>query len=290
MKKILYLPVLFLALQGWSCGVVQSVAVNSTSGILTYGMAAIFEEPDLTIAEQSIPANLKLAEALYKAKDSDDDALGTMLCQGYTGYALGFVEDTDPERAKAIYTRARNYGLKVLRKNKKFDAAFDQDNAAFAEAVNTFTKDDVPTIFWVANSWGNLVNLSMSDPEIISDLSKVNALMDFVMRTDEKFFYGSSHLYFGTILATMPKVLGGKPELAKQHFEKCFAIGDKKFLLPYVYMAKSYAVQVQDKELYLSLLKTVEDAPADILPEQQLVNAIAKRKAKAMAARVDELF
>jgi hypothetical protein len=290
MKKIFYVPVLCLALQGWSCGVVQTVAVNSTSGILTYGMAALFEESDLTIAEQAIPGNLKLVEALYKAKDGDDDRLATMLAQGYTGYALGFVEDTDPERAKAIYIRARDYGLKVLRKNKKFDAAFTQDIAAFQDGVNTFSKDDVPTIFWTANAWGNLVNLGMADPEIVGDLSKVNALMDFVLRTDEQFFYGSAHLYFGTILATMPKVLGGKPERAKAHFDTCFAIGEKKMLLPYFYMAKSYAVQVQDKELFLSLLKSVEDAPIDILPEQRLVNAIAKRKAKALAARADDLF
>ncbi len=290
MKKIFYFPALFLALHGWSCGVVQSVAVNSTSGILTYGMAALFEESDLTLAEQAIPGNLKLVEALYRAKDGDDDKLGTMLAQGYTGYALGFVEDTDPERAKTIYIRARDYGLKVLRKNKKFNAVFDEDAATFAQGVETFSKDDVPTIFWTANAWGNLINLGINDPELVGDLPKVNALMDFVLRHDETFFYGSAHLYFGTILATVPKVLGGRPDLAKVHFDKCFAIGDHKMLLPYIYMAKSYAVQVQDKELYLSLLKAVEDAPIDILPEQRLVNAIAKRKAKAMAARADDLF
>lgn len=290
MKKTLFLPVLFLALQGWSCGVVQNVAVNSTSGILTYGMSAIFEEPDLTVAEAAIPGNLKLVEALYRAKDGDDDQLGTMLAQGYTGYALAFVEDQDPERAKALYTRARDYGLKVLRKNKKFNAAFDQDAETFKAAVSTFSKDDVPTIFWTANAWGSLVNLGMADPEIVGDLSKVNALMDFVLRTDEQFYYGSAHLYFGTILATIPKVLGGRPDSAKVHFDQCFAIGKGKMLLPYVYMAKSYAVQVQDKELFLSLLKKVEDAPADILPEQMLVNAVAKRKAKALMAHVDELF
>lgn len=290
MKNILYLLLLVAAVQGWSCSLVQSVAVNSTTGILTYGMSALFEESDLVIAEQAIPANLKLVEALYRAKNGDDDQLGTMLAQGYTGYALGFVEDTDPERAKAIYTRARDYGLKVLRKNKEFDAAFDQDNADFQEGVDALSADDVPTIFWTANAWGNLVNLGMADPEIVGDLSKVNALMDFVLRHDEKFFYGSAHLYFGTILATMPKVLGGKPELAKTHFDTCFAIGGNKMLLPYFYMAKSYAVQVQDKELFLSLLKTVEDAPIDILPEQRLVNAIAKRKAKVLLTRVEELF
>ncbi|MGE5313435.1 MAG: TRAP transporter TatT component family protein [Acidobacteriota bacterium] len=290
MKRILYLPVLFLALQGWSCGVVQNVAVNSTSGILTYGMAALFEEPDLTVAEQAIPGNLKLVEALYRAKDGDDDKLGTMLVQGYTGYALSFVEDTDPERAKALYKRARDYGLKVLRKNKKFDAAFDQDAETFRTAVQSFTKDDVETIFWTANAWGSLVNLGMNDPELIGDLSKVNALMEFVIANDEGFYYGSAHMYFGTIFATIPRALGGKPELAKEHFEKCFKLGNNKLLLPYVFMAKSYAVQVQDKELFLSLLKTVEEAPDDILPEQMLVNAVAKRKARALAARADELF
>lgn len=55
-------------------------------------------------------------------------------------------------------------------------------------------------------------------------------------------------------------------------------------------MAQSYAVQVQDKSLFESSLKTVEDASIDILPEQRLVNAIAKEKAKALLAKENDLF
>ena len=66
----------------------------------------------------------------------------------------GFVEDVDVERAKVLYARARDYGLRSLKKNKQFAQAFDQDQAAFKKSLEQFGKDDVPMIFWTANAWG----------------------------------------------------------------------------------------------------------------------------------------
>ena len=289
MKKILPAVIVVLGISNWSCGLLQNVAVKSTTGILDEGMIAVFEESDLQLAEQAIASDVKLLEALHRS-DPDNDHLLVMLTQAYAGYALGFVEDKDPERAKMFYARARDYGLQVLRKNKKFDASFDEDPATYVQGVEAFSTDDVPAIFWTANAWGSLINLSIDDPAVVADLRKVSALMDFVLRHDERFFYGGAHLFFGTILATTPKVLGGNPDKSKEHFERCLAIGERKLLLPYVFYAKSYAVQVQDKALFESLLKAVDDASIDILPEQRLVNAIAKRKAKALLEKVSELF
>jgi hypothetical protein len=249
----------------------------------------VYEESDLQLAEQSIASNLKLLEALHKS-DPGNDQLVLLLSQGYTGYTLGFVEDKDPDRAKMFYRRARDYGLSVLKKNRKFADNFEEDPASFKKSVETFSDEDVPIIFWTANAWGNLINISVADPSVLADLYKVNALMEFVLQHNEKYFYGSAHLYFGMILATTPKVLGGNPEKAKEHFEKCLRIGDRKLLLPFVYYAKSYAVQVQDQTLFESLLKTVDDASIDILPEQRLVNAIAKQKAKLLREKMSELF
>jgi len=290
MKK--YFPaVLFVfGLQSWSCGILQTVAVNSTTGIVDFGLGAIFEESDLLLAEQSIPANITLLEALYRAKDRNDDHLALLLTQAYTGYTLGFVEDTNPERATSLYKRAREYGLGVLRKNERFAAAFDDDPEQFKAGVATFSKDDVPIIFWTANAWGNLVKLNIADPTVLGDLHKVNALMEFVLRNDDRFYYGSAHLYFGMMLATTPKSLGGKPDSAKVHFDKCLSIGEGRFLLPFVFMAQSYAVQVQDRTLFESSLNIVEGASIDILPEERLVNAIAKRKARALLAKKEDLF
>ena len=289
-KSISLIVLLFTASLHWSCGVVNTVAVNATTNIVDYGLEAIFEESDLDFAEKAIPGNLTLLEALYRAKEKDDDHLAFLLTEGYTGYTLGFVEDVDVERAKVLYARARDYGLRSLKKNKQFAAAFDLDQAAFKKSLEQFSKKDVPMIFWTANAWGNLINVSISDPSVLGDLPKVNAMMEFVLKNDEQYFYGSAHLYFAAILATTPKNLGGKPDSAKYHFEKCFEIGQNKFVLPHLYMAKSYCVQVQDRALFDRLITTIEEAPLDSLPEQRLVNAIAKRKAKILAQKADELF
>jgi hypothetical protein len=290
MKHLLSLSLLIFSFFSLSCGVVNTVAVNATTNIVDYGLEAIFEESDLDFAEKAIPGNLTLIEALYRAKDKDDDHLAFLLVQGYSGYTLGFVEDVDVERAKVLYARARDYGLKSLKKNKQFEEAFDQDQAAFKKSLEQFDNEDVPMIFWTANAWGNLINVSISDPEVLGDLPKVNAMMEFVLKHNEGYFYGSAHLYFATILATTPKNLGGKPDSARYHFEKCFEIGKNLFVLPHLYMAKSYCVQMQDKELFQKLLTTIEEASLDSLPEQRLVNAIAKKKARKLSEKIDELF
>ncbi len=292
MRKTAVVAAFLLSFQSWSCGIFQAIAVKSTTGILDKGMEAVFEESDLGLAEQAIASDLKLLEALHKS-DPGNDHLLLMLTQGYTGYALGFVEDDSAngiERAKMFYARARDYGLEVLRKNKAFNVAFDENPAAFTKSLESFSDDDVPIIFWTANAWGNLINLSLDDPAVLVDLYKVNAMMEFVLHHDEQYYFGSAHLYFGMILATTPKVLGGNPEKAKEHFERCLEISKNKFLLAYVYYARSYAVQVQNQQLFESLLKKVEDAPIDILPEQRLVNAVAKKKARLLLAQESELF
>lgn len=284
-------PVIVFSLFNWSCGIVNTIAVNATADIVDYGLGSVFEESDLDFAEKAIPGNMVLLEALYRAKEKDDEHLAYLLTQGYTGYTLGFVEDVDPERAKLLYTRARNYGLRALSlKNEYFQKALDEDAAALKSSLKRFSKKDVPLIFWTANAWGNLVNVSIADPAVLVDLPKVNAMMEFVLQHDESYFYGSAHLYFATILATVPKNLGGKPDSARYHFERCFELSRNKFLLPFVYMAKSYCVQVQDRELFIKLLTTVEETSLEALPEQRLVNAIAKRKAKKLSERVDDLF
>jgi hypothetical protein len=57
-----------------------------------------------------------------------------------------------------------------------------------------------------------------------------------------------------------------------------------------VYYARTYAVQMQDQELFESLLAKVDEASPDILPEARLPNMIAKRKAKLLRDKINELF
>jgi hypothetical protein len=115
-------------------------------------------------------------------------------------------------------------------------------------------------------------------------------MMEFVLQHDPAYYYAGAHLYFGSIHGSIPVVMGGKPDVAKHHFEQCLALTEGKFLLAHVYYAKTYAVQVQERELFDALLKTVEAAPLDLLPEARLANAVAKRKAAQLRAQEHELF
>jgi len=286
-KFITTTPLIFSLLLS-SCSI-QKLAVKSTSGILVNGMAAINEESDLTLAEQSIPSNLKLLEALIKS-DPKNKKLLLMVAEGYTGYALGFVEDNDPNRASQFYLRAKNYALTILKRNEAFNIALDQDLSQYENALKSFKKDDVPALFWATNSWGSYVNLNKTDVNALADLAKIELTMKRALELDETFYFGGPHLFLGTILASKPRMLGGNPEKAKEHFDTCLRINENKFLMAKLLYAKTYTVQVQNRKLFKTLLNEIINAPIDLLPEQRLANEIAKKKAKILLEKEDDLF
>lgn len=284
MKK---LPLLLAALLLQGC--IQTMAIRTMGGIMDFGLEAFNEESDLKLAESALGSNLKLVEALIKG-DPENKKLLLMASQGFNAYALAFAEDDSVERARVFYLRGREYGMRVLMQNAVFKGAMDRDFTTFQSALKTFSKDDVPALFWTAFGWGSYINITRSDIGAIADLPKVLAMMEYVRQLDATFYYGGPYLILGSIEGSMPKVLGGRPERAKEYFDRAAELTGGKFLLTYVYYAKTYAVQTQDQELFETLLKKVDDAPADILPEARLSNAIAKRKAKLLRERINELF
>ncbi|HWP81684.1 MAG TPA: TRAP transporter TatT component family protein [Bacteroidota bacterium] len=270
-------------------GCIQLFAVRTMGGVLEHGLEAFQEESDLELAESGLASNLKLIEALIKA-DPENERLLFIASQGYSAYGLAFAEDEDPARARLMYLRAKAYGMRILDENTKFRASRDGDLQNFTKALQTFSKDDIPAVFWTAFAWGSYVNLSRTETAALADIPKVNAMMEFVLQHDPAYYYAGAHVYFGTLLGSTPVLLGGKPEAAKEHFQKALELTGGKFLMTYVYYARSYAVQTQDQELFESLLAKVDSASIDILPEARLPNAVAKKKALALRARVNELF
>lgn len=270
---------------------VQRVAIRYASDIFDAGVKAIFSETDYEIANSSIPSNLKLLEAFYTV-DSLNEKIVILLVQGYTGYAMGFVEDEDPQRARSIYKRAFDYGINFLKiKNKKFSEAFDGEFEKFENFLKTsFTKKDVPILLWTAMAWGSYVNLSRDDPDAIAQIPKIETMVKRSIQLDENYFYGSGNMFLGVLLSARPKMFGGNPEKGKEYFERCIKISGGKYLLPYVFYARYYAVQVQDKELFEKLLNHVIESPAHLLKDAELLNIIAKRKAEKFKGMIDELF
>lgn len=279
---------LILSFTVTSCSIV-SLTIGATSGILEGGFEAMNEETDLELAAAAIPADLKLLDGLI-LKAPNNKSLLLLGAQGYSSYALGFIEDSSVTRASEMYLRARNYGLRILFKNKLFKVSFDSSLDKFQKALSSFERSDIPAIFWTANAWGNYINLNRDNIEAIADLPKVEAMMTFVLEHDEGYFYGGAHLFFGTIEASLPPLFGGDTASARRHFDRAIHISGGKFLMAYYYYARTYAVMRQDRELFETLLRKVINAPEHILPEQNLANAIAKSKSKALLEKEDDYF
>lgn len=267
----------------------QKIALRSTTGIFAYGVQALYDETDLQLAEQAMASNLKLLDGVHKADPENKDIL-LLLTQGYASFSMGFVEDNNTERAKIFYLRARDYGLMMLKQTKVFKDSIPVRETNFIDAVQKLEESQLPALFWTAFAWGGWINLSKDDPQAIFDLGKVKAMMQKVIDLDESYFYGTAHLFFGTIYGSMPRMLGGDPEQAKMHFEKCLSLNDKKLVLAYVYLAKYYAQPLLDEELFDEYLELVLHVPLDVLPDNQLLTAIARDKAQKLKAKRDELF
>lgn len=289
-KESMRLPVLFaLASALLFSGCIHTIAVSTVGGIVEEGFSAFTEEADLDFAEKALPGSLKLLEVMLK-NDPDNVRMLRLASEAYSSYALAFVEDRDAERARLFYERGRDFGLRMLRQDSELAKAIDGTADDLQAVLGTRGKDDVPAVFWTAFGWGSAIALSMTDPNALADLPKTQVMMEFVARADSEFYFGGADVFLGTVDGTRPKIFGGDPDRSVRHFERALRINKGKFLMTYVYYARSVAVQTQNQGLFGGLLEKVENASLDVLPDFRLANAVAKKKAQLLRAKESELF
>jgi hypothetical protein len=270
------------------------------------GQGAQFEAMgDYDAAAKKAPGDLKLLETMV-GTISDHSALNAIAAKNYGAYAFGFIEPVtgpldlpDPKlmgEAKAWYRRGREAGLKALRTNAEFKKAEEADIEAFTAALKSFGPADVPSMFWTAYCWGQLVLASKDDPELVAELPRVLALIDRVKQVDPGFYHGSAHAFEMVNAASRPKLLGGDPAVAKAAYDKAVSVdgrtagGAAKFLTHDVMFAQFYAVQNQDPKLFKDTLERALATPADVLPAAQLANVIAKRRAQVLLSKIADFF
>lgn len=263
--------------------------MRETAGILARGAGALFDEPDPAFAAESMPAQLKTVEALLRS-DPDNAQLLTLAAEGFCGYAFLFLEDSQPERAKGMYLRGRDYALRALARRAALKdlASAPEDRAA--ASLSAARKSDVPALFWAAFGWAGYINLSKDSSSAIADLPRVTAMMERVRQLEPGYHFAGADLYFGIYYASRPALLGGDTAKAKTYFEEARRLTAGKFLMTYVLEARSLAVAAQDQPLYKALLAKVEDSPAGALPEARLEDEVAKQKAARLLEKMNDFF
>jgi predicted anti-sigma-YlaC factor YlaD len=277
------------------------MAVNSLADALSESGSVFASDNDPELIRQALPFSLKLIEALL-AETPENPNLLLAASSGFTQYAYAFVqEDADRAeledmtasdrlriRARKLYLRARDYGLRglALRDATVSESLFTDPQGALARMRH----EEVPLLYWTAVSWAGAINVSRDQPELIAELPQVDALIDRALALDSD--YGQGSIYSFLIAYEFARSDSEEEAIAKAnaHFERAVSLSQGRLASPYVTLAESVCVAQQDRQRFVQLLEQAlaVDPEADL--DNRLLNTITQARARWLMQEIDELF
>lgn len=260
-------------------------AVNRVGDALASSGTTFASDNDPELIREAVPFGLKLQESLLAQNPRH---LGLLLAtaSGFTQYAYAFVQQDADEleakdlaaatalrvRARKLYLRARNYGLRGLE-------------------GRVAGKRDVPLLYWTAVAWGAAISISKDHPDIVADLPKMESLIDRALVLDESFEHGAIHSFLISYEMARSGVKADEAVArSKKHFDRAMKLSAGKLAGPLVAYAEAVCVQEQQREEFERLLKQALAIDVDQMPEARLANLVMQRRARWLLSRMDELF
>jgi TRAP transporter T-component len=263
------------------CGCsLQKTTVKYAGNIMQNALPAFYEEDDLQTARETMLTSVKLSEGLLK-NDPDNAQIAEITSQGYCGYAFMFVEDDDPQRASLLYKKGIRFSENVLEKRKILE------NGKLNE--KRISKEYVPLLFWNAFCSAAYTKLNLQNPDVIAGIPALEQKVDVLLKVEPSFYYNGPHVLKGVLSGFRPRMLGGNMDVSKEQFEKSLGGEGANFKMNKYFYANIFAARSLDRDLFENLLNDVISTP-NMIPEQRLLDEVAKIKAWKLIRRTDELF
>lgn len=262
------------------CSVRQYVA-GSIGDALADGGDVYAADDDIELVGTATPFGLKTIESLL-ATVPEHKGLLLAATRGFTQYAYVYVqlpaEDAEErdvayayaqlERARRLYLRARDYGLRGLKR----------------------APDDVALLYWTGVAWAAAISLSKDRPAEIAGLRDADALLRRAAALDADFDRGTLQAFLIGYEMSRPNAGPGAEQLARAHFERAIALSHGRNAGPFVSLAESVSVARHDRAEFQALLKRALAVDPDAQPEWRLANLVMQRRARRLLAHADELF
>jgi len=249
---------------------------------------AILNHNDPQTVVEAIPAYLLLQEALL-VNDPDNEALLMSTANLYSSYNT-LVEKLDPIRKKRLSQKAFDFSLHAACLHKQdFCRLNERSFDEFTDIIQQSTLDDLDSLYGLGARWINWIQANRTDWNAIAQLAQVKYIMKHVITVKEDYKKGEAFLYSGVMESLIPPALGGKPDVAKYHFEKALQLSNNKNLMVHVLYAKHYARMMFERELHDTLLKTVINTQT----KQEgltLSNTLAQQLAVRLLQSADDYF
>ena len=295
------LPI-FLALTLFMGGCsVRQYVINRLGNAVASGGTTYSSDDDPELVRAAAPFSLKLMESLL-AQSPRHHRLLLAASSGFTQYAFAFVgQEADEvegrdltaanalrERARRLYFRARDYGLRGLEVRYPGFISALHNNPQIA--VSHTTEADVPLLYWTAASWGAVVSLSKNNPDLIADVPVIEAMIDRALQLDEDFDYGAIHTFLITYEMSRQGGQGDPAARAREHFNRAMELTDGFQAAPLVALAEAVSVVRQDRAEFEALLGQALTIDINARPEWKLANLVMQSRARWLLKHTHELF
>ena len=288
-RKRFLVPTFLLFASLCLCTGCGSLVRGATAPLMDNLSTSVMKQQDTELVRLGAPAYLILMDGLLEGSP-DDPAMLLAAAKLYTAYGMAFAQ-ADSEQSRLMSAKAKEYAVRAMAlRNDTFASLYDRPAEEFGPVAESLEPGDEPYILALVSAWAAYITARPGSWDDFADIPKIEALAVRLLALDETYSLGTPHMILGILKTLLPADLGGKPDEAREHFERALTISKGEYLPVYVAYAVRYARTVYDRELHDTLLQHVLDAPADILPGQALANALAKRDAERLLAEADEYF
>lgn len=273
---------------------IKKVALDRAGDALAGTGDAWASDGDPDLVRDATPFALKSLESLLEARPGHRGLL-LAAASGFTQYAHAFLQDEadyqeakDPalaahlrRRAKGLYLRARDYGLRGLEVQLP-GFRKDPDPARAGKA-------QVPLLYWTAAAWASAFALDVTDSRLSSDQGLIERMLDRALALDPEWNGGALHAFRGTWEAGHLQA-GGTAARARAHFAEALRLSNGQDASVHVALAEALALEAQDRPAFEAHLKDALAVDPDREPGRRLAVLVAQKRARWLQGRAADLF
>lgn len=266
---------------------ILTIQACSIGNLPTNLSRSMMNQEDPELVRTAAPAYLLMLDALV-ATYPDDETFLIPAAKLYGAYAGVF--SNDEAQTQRMANRAKEYALRALCENEEdLCESLDLRVDDILVELDDLDEDELTLVYTYASSWASWIQANSSDWDAVAQLPKVKTLFKWVLSYDADYDNGTAQVYMGVLESQLPPSLGGRPDLAKMHFENAIRASDNKHLMAKVLYAQQYARLLFEQELHDRLLNEViqADPKAEGLT---LINQLAKQQAEVLLAESAEYF
>jgi len=267
-----------------SCATVVATAGGGMAENLN---AAIMNQDDPELVRDGAPAYLLMLDSFVEGAPDNVGALSAA-AELYAAYGVVFVDD--PQRARKLTARGRDYGRRALCSAKEsICGIWNESYDGFALRLQEVTENEIEALFTFSLSWIAYIQAHADDFMALAKLPFAQLALRRVREIDPRYEEANIEHYLGVLDTIRPPALGGEFESGREHYERAIALSGGRDLSIKVSYARYYARTLYERELHDRLLNEVLAADP-VQPGYTLFNTLAQDEAVELLESADDYF